>query len=49
MAVVKINNKEQRIMKDIDHKLSREIVNTHPIRNELVSHQYWQATRIPCL
>ena len=27
-AVVKINNKEQRIMKDIDHKLSREIVNT---------------------
>ena len=26
-------------MKDIDHKLSREIVNTHPIRNELVSHQ----------
>ena len=48
-AVVKINNKEQRIMKDIDHKLSHEIVNTHPIRNELVSHQYWQATRIPCL
>ena len=32
-------------MKDIDHKLSREIVNTHPIRNELVSHQYWQATK----
>ena len=27
-VVVKINNKEQRIMKDIDHKLSREIVNT---------------------
>lgn len=27
-AVVKTNNKEQRIMKDIDHKLSREIVNT---------------------
>ncbi len=26
-AVVKINNKEQRITKDIDHKLSREIVN----------------------
>ena len=28
LAVVKTNNKEQRIMKDIDHKLSREIVNT---------------------
>ena len=27
-VVLKINNKEQRIMKDIDHKLSREIVNT---------------------
>ena len=28
LAVVKTNNKEQRIMKDTDHKLSREIVNT---------------------
>ena len=27
-AIKRINNKEQRIMKDIDHKLSREIVNT---------------------
>lgn len=27
-AVLRINDKEQRIMKDIDHKLSREIVNT---------------------
>lgn len=27
-AVVKINNKEQRIMKDIDHKLSHDIVAT---------------------
>ena len=27
-AVQRINNKEQRIMNDIDHKLSREIVNT---------------------
>ena len=26
-AIRKINNKEQRIMKDIDHKLSRQIVN----------------------
>ena len=27
-AIKRINNKEQRIMKDIDHKISREIVNT---------------------
>lgn len=27
-AVKRINNKEQRIMKDIDHKLSREIIET---------------------
>lgn len=27
-AVQRINNKEQRIMRDIDHKLSREIINT---------------------
>lgn len=27
-AVKRINDKEQRIMKDIDHKISREIVNT---------------------
>ena len=27
-AVERINNKEQRIMKDIDHKLSREIIET---------------------
>ena len=27
-AVVRINNKEQRIMKDIDHKLSRSIIET---------------------
>ena len=27
-AIKRINNKEQRIMKDIDHKLSREIVTT---------------------
>ena len=27
-AIKRINNKEQRIMKDIDHKLSREIVHT---------------------
>lgn len=27
-AIKRINNKEQRIMRDIDHKLSREIVNT---------------------
>lgn len=26
-AIVTLNNKEQRIMKDIDHKISREIVN----------------------
>lgn len=28
IAVNHINNKEQRIMKDIDHKISREIINT---------------------
>ena len=27
-AIKRINNKEQRIMRDIDHKISREIVNT---------------------
>ena len=27
-AIKRINNKEQRIMKDIDHKISREIVET---------------------
>ena len=27
-AVVRINNKEQRIMKDIDHKLSHSIIET---------------------
>ena len=27
-AVKRLNNKEQRIMKDIDHKISREIINT---------------------
>ena len=32
-------NHKKLTMKDIDHKLSHEIVNTHPIRNELVSHQ----------
>lgn len=31
-AVVRINNKEQRVMKDIDHKISREIVN-HAVRH----------------
>ena len=27
-AIKRLNNKEQRIMKDIDHKISREIINT---------------------
>lgn len=33
-AIKKLNNKEQRIMKDIDHKLSREIVN-FAIKNKI--------------
>lgn len=32
-AVIKINNKEQRIMKDIDHKLSHDIVATAAAHN----------------
>ena len=32
-AIKRINNKEQRIMKDIDHKISREIVNTAKSHN----------------
>ena len=32
-AVIKINNKEQRIMKDIDHKLSHDIVATAGAHN----------------
>lgn len=33
-AIKRLNNKEQRIMKDIDHKISREIINT-AIKNNI--------------
>ncbi|MBS6797364.1 MAG: hypothetical protein KH215_06960 [Coprobacillus sp.] len=47
LAVVKTNNKEQRIMKDIDHKLSREIVNTAKAHDISLSNQIRATTKHP--